>query len=125
MTYTANDQPREDFKNPSVARDELISICETAFIPQRHWLNRDSASAQMQLGEAYALLRAGCAYKILTADNQDDIYSSARCHSNDDTYWAEFEIEGFSYHEMGMYQYETFYLPTRKRLGTVSGEDWY
>lgn len=94
-------------------RDELISICEAAFVPQEHWSNRDTASAQRQLGEAYALLKAGCEFWIGPA-------------SNDQTLWVNIAFEGFAHKDYdGGLDTDHFYLPTRKRLEEANGTDWY
>lgn len=97
----------------STDRDELLSICEAAFVPQEHWSNRDSASAQRQLGEAYALLKAGCEYWI----GRD---TDAR------TIWVTIEYEGFAHKDYdGGLDTDHFYLPTRQRLADANGTDWY
>lgn len=57
-------------------REDLLALCERAFVPHDRWRNRDSSSAQRQLGEAYALLKAGC-----------DFYVSGK--SDTGTLWAD------------------------------------
>lgn len=52
-----------------LTREDLIAICERAIVPQDHWRNRDSASAQLGVGAALVLLKAGCKFVVLTADN--------------------------------------------------------
>jgi len=54
-------------------REELIALCEAALVPESEWRNRDSAGAQRQIGEAWALLRAGCPYRILPGTDDDTI----------------------------------------------------
>ena len=94
-------------------REELLAICEAGFVPQEHWSNRDTASAQRQLGEAYALLKAGCDYSIGS-------------DTNNRTIWAVITFEGFARKDYdGGLDTEHFYLPTRKRLADANGTDWY
>lgn len=99
-------------------REELIDICEKAFVKQEKWGNRDSASAMMQTGKAYALLKAGCEYSI---DDETD----------GETIWIQFYVHDFSWFEeggdtKGNKSHDTyFYLPTLKRLKEVRSGDWY
>lgn len=99
-------------------RDQLLAICRKASVPQEKWYNRDSAAAQMQLGQAYALLNAGCDYSV---------------RQERETYWVRIEYRGFDWFEGGFdphdrdsyLDHEEFYLPTRERLESNSGSDWY
>jgi hypothetical protein len=94
-------------------REDLLAICECAFVQQEHWYNRDSASAQRQLGEAYALLKAGCEFWI---GSDTDIR----------TIWVVITSEGFAHKDYdGGLDTEHFYLPTRERLAQSDGKDWY
>lgn len=98
-------------------REELITICEQSFVPQSKWFNRDSQSAQCQLGEAYALLKDGCDFIVLVNGN---------LKTDDRTIWIEIESEGFEHHDWGgSNEKETYYLPTQKRLDDQKGSDWY
>lgn len=102
-------------------RGELVAICTEGIVPQNRWRNRDSAAAQRQLGEARALLAAGCDYRVLDGDNP------ARMRTDDQTIWIEISYRGFNDFEYGegpSYD-DTFYLPTRKRLASNRGSDWY
>ena len=98
-------------------REELLSICERAFVPQRKWCDRDSAEAQKQLGWCYAWLKAGCDFNIV---------STKDLKTDDDTIWVNIVAEGFRYWDYGgIKDEETFYLPTEKRLKKSKGGDWY
>lgn len=100
-----------------ITREELIELCQDGIVPQRKWYNRDSAGAQRQLGEARALLSAGCEYRVLREGS---------LKSNDRTIWIEIESEGFAYHDYdGPLDRETYYIPTRKRLNENADSDWY
>ncbi|MFL0172458.1 hypothetical protein [Mycobacterium sp. SMC-13] len=100
-------------------REELLGICRDGFVPQEKWNDRDSARAQMQLGQAYALLSAGCDYSV---------------RPERETLWVRIEYRGFDWFEGG-YDYDEprdayldhneFYLPTRERLTQNAGSDWY
>lgn len=114
VTNTATAPPVDNPRYYAV--NELLNICKDASVPQPKWGNRDSASAQMQLGKAYALLAAGCDYFITEV--------------TDDTIWIVVEYQGFSWFEYGdeygrgPLDHERFYLPTRKRLTDAAGRDW-
>lgn len=106
-------------------REELIKICEQAFVPQNKWHNRDSSSAQIHLGECYALLKAGCHFEM----NQDGP------KPDDQTIWIQFFVKDFLWFE-GSQETEfgnksnsqedyLYYLPTQKRLDKANGQDWY
>jgi hypothetical protein len=49
-------------------RDELIELCEKSIVKESEWLNRDSASSQQQVGKLWALLKAGCEFKVESED---------------------------------------------------------
>jgi len=110
-------------------REKLIEICESAFVQQTNWRNRDSASAQIQLGQAFALLKAGCDFDIKYTKEKTG------CHTNEETIWIQFYVHDFSYFEYQMNEDPEyrgsdsndyhFYLPTRQRLDEVKGADWY
>lgn len=100
-------------------REELIAICEKSTIAEKDWRNRDSSDAQRQLGEAWALLKAGCDFYIRR---------SGDCASNESTIWIEIEFNGFNFFEYGSEsskESETYYLPTESRLESAKGKDWY
>jgi hypothetical protein len=106
-----------------MTREELVALCERGIVHQRKWCNRDSASAQSQLGECWALLKAGCDFDVCTRANQP---SQASCVTDDRTIWVEITVPGFSRFEGGVMDVETFYIPTEARLSQVGpGEDWY
>lgn len=93
-------------------RAALIAIAERAFVPEDRWCDRDSSAAQMQLGECYALLRAGCNILNVRRDR--------------DTVWVTIEYHGFDYFEgdgdgLGRTDDHPFYLPTPERLDQVAG----
>lgn len=100
-------------------RDELISICEQAIVPQHDWHNRDSQRSQAHVGKCWALLKANCNYRV--CDRLED----EPCRTDDKTIWLEVDSEGFQYYEIGELRTDTFYLPTPARLAAVAGKDWY
>lgn len=104
---------------PTYTREDLITICEQAVVPESKWLDRDSHRSQCKVGEAWALLKAGCDFKVL--------YSGV-CATDDKTIWIEIYAEDFNRFEWGREVdkwEETYYLPTRKRLEARPGQDWY
>jgi hypothetical protein len=99
-------------------RDRLIAICERAFVPEDKWHDRDSEKAQRQLGECYALLRAGCEVSI-------DEEQMAKGDFGGKTLWVSVRSKGFNFFEIGEMREETYYLPTEARLDEAAGGDWY
>ena len=109
-------------------REELIDICERAIVPEEKWRNRDSEKAHVQVGECWALLRAGCEFEVL--------YCPGGSTSTDhETIWLRTYSQGFNYFEGGWslddedprdyLRKELHYLPTPKRLDQANGGDWY
>lgn len=110
-------------------REQLIKICEQAFVPHKKWNNRDSAMSQESLGKAYAFLKTGCHFEIQTKNNTSE---GCACVTNERTIWIQFWVrdfmwfEGCDNDERGNENLDYhFYLPTQKRLDEVKGSDWY
>lgn len=117
VDYTAPPPPPP---KDSYDREELIEVCERAFVREAEWSDRDSARAQMQLGQAYALLKAGCNYFITKIERG--------------TIWVTITYKGFNWfegsldgpdHRDELKDDESFYLPTVERLDRANGGDWY
>jgi hypothetical protein len=110
-----------------ITREGLIALCEQGRVPQTEWMNRDTATAQRQMGEAWALLSAGCKYEILR--------EKGGMGSDDNIWWIRIWSEGFDFHEGGFgddpeerddaLDVENYYLPTAERLAKRAGKDWY
>ena len=104
-------------------REDLIKICEQAFVPENMWHDRDSESSQRKLGECYALLKAGCDFRV--------VYDDDLCGTDENTIWLYVYSNGFSWFEdWGEDRYLSkekhhYYLPTQKRLDEANGGDWY
>lgn len=110
----------DDAPETAAQRAELVSICEAAIVPMDHWHDRDSAQAHEGVGRAWAMLRAGAPFHVIT---EGDL-----CVTDDETIWVEIEWEDFNRFEWGDdvdRKSETFYLPTRARLERTLGHDWY
>ena len=99
-------------------REELIRLCEKAIVPCDKWSNRDSSDAIRQIGNTWALLKAGCPFKVLTEGN---------LKTDDRTIWVECTFTNFMGYECGVDDNakETNYIPTEKRLKEKKGSDWY
>ena len=98
-------------------RKELIEICELAIVQESAWCNRDSCSAQLNIGQAWAFLKAGVPYKILRKGN---------LQTNDYIIWLEFKPMDFGSFENGSrLGNEIAYLPTKQRMASANGGDWY
>lgn len=102
-------------------RSTLLSILDDAFVLERFWHDRDSASAQRQVGEAYQLLKSGCKYEVLYEKSNSGVCTDAK------TIWLKITFKGFNDFEYGSdaSKSEIFYMPTRKRLQLAAGKDWY
>lgn len=109
-------------------RNELISLCEKAIVPEEKWLNRDSASACKNIGTALAYLKAGCEFEVITEENEN---KNRGIITNEETIWVRIKIKGFSYFEniwdddYDFRDVDIFYIPTEKRLNNANGNDWY
>lgn len=103
------------------AREDLLAICERSFVAHAAWSNRDTADAQRQLGECYALLRAGCDFTVLRGP-----MGLHGLETDDQTVWVEITWKGFAVFDYdGDWDTETYYLPTVARLDLRNGGDWY
>jgi hypothetical protein len=110
-----------------VTREELIALCERARVPQAKWRNRDSAGAQRQIGEAWALLSASCDFEVL--------HEKGGLNSDANTWWIVISYEGFNFHESfsdldgddraDYLETDNAYIPTAARLDKAAGGDWY
>ena len=109
-------------------REDLLKICEQAFVSEDKWHDRDSERSQSQLGECYALLKDGCEFEV--------VYDDDICGTDEDTIWLYIYSKGFVYWEYcflddteeerkNRKEEKHFYLPTQKRLDESNGEDWY
>ena len=111
-----------DTKRGEYSRDDLIALCEDAIVPVAAWCDGDSARSHERLGTLWALLRAGCAFRVRDHD------ADGSCRTDEWTVWVDVVYPGFMAFECGRdenMEEETFYLPTRKRLEEADGRDWY
>lgn len=94
-------------------REQLLSLCESGFVPEERWSNRDSSSAHRQLGEAYALLKAGCDFTVYDQKHK--------------SWWVAIQFKGFDAFEYGEHHTtsESFYIPTAESIARADGGDWY
>jgi hypothetical protein len=108
--------PKTDY-----TREELIAICERAVVPVDRWDNRDTPSSQEGVGHCWALLRAGCAFRVLAG--------TERCSTDERTIWLAVMHPTFNTFELGEddagLDAATFYLPTPASLDAANGGDWY
>lgn len=94
-------------------REELVSLCERGVVPVEKWADRDSPSAQLQLGQAWALLKSGAEFTVTR-------------ESDPNTWWVVIDFpsfDSFEYDRSLYFQHERFYIPTETRLR--EGQDWY
>lgn len=114
-------------------REKLIEICDMAIVNKLKWSNRDTAQNMIDVGTCYALLKAGCKFEIKTRENSDK-YTS--CITDSKTIWIQFWVKDFrwfdwldaddkEYSDGRCHSDYFFYLPTKKRLESAKGEDWY
>lgn len=96
--------------------EAIVKLCERAFLPQEKWRDRDTSGCQRQLGELYAMARAGseCSIELGHRGRLLDV---------------TVKIRGFMYHECGaedgILEIETFYCPSLEWLEVCDGGDWY
>lgn len=117
--------PHIDSEEQASVRADLLAICERASVPQADWSNRDSYQCQFQMGECWALLKAGCDFVVHGPDGDPA--------SDDKTIWLTTYGEGFAFHEgyergdnrADYLDDELHYLPTAARLDALAGKDWY
>lgn len=103
-------------------REELIELCEKAIVSHDEWNNRDTSSAQSDIGSVWVFLKAGCDYRILHEGNTNDKY----CKTDTDTIWIQIAYSGFASFENGTEpEWETFFLPTPAKIEACGGLDWY
>lgn len=104
--------------SPTYTREALIDICERAIVPHDRWSNRDTPDAQKGVGEAWALLKAGCDFTV--------IYGDSSIGTDDRTIWLRIAHDSFVTFDYGGSQDdELIYLPTPKRIDANEGKDWY
>lgn len=104
----------ENFKATRIAIDraELLDLLMSSFVPASEWNNRDSSGAMAQIGELYAYIVAGCAYRAF--------------NDGGGTIWVHVAVPGFMWFEDGELSHEFGYVPTWERLEAVGeGKDWY
>lgn len=115
-------------------REELISICERAIVPQSKWENRDSEQAQAGVGRCWQLLKCGCEFEVLIGSKEQ----STLLATDENVIWLQFYVHNFAWFENDEdsrpakgYDIDStgeplnFYLPTEKALVNAKGKDWY
>lgn len=99
-----------------ITREHLLALCERGFVNEDHWHDRDSSRAHRQLGECYALLRAGCEFWV-----EPEVKHHA--------HWVHVHYYGFDSFEYGRNEVpkesDSFYVPTAESLAASAGRDWY
>lgn len=104
-------------------REELIEICEKAIVQEKDWHNRDTEQSQCNVGECWALLKAGCDFEV--------VYEDEMCATDETTIWLCVYSKGFMWFEDwgedrdNSKEKHRYYLPTPKRLEEANGKDWY
>jgi len=99
-------------------RQDLIDLCERGIVHENRWHDRDSQGAQVQLGKAWALLRAGCQF--------NDVSEDPDLGDHGGTIWIQVVSKGFNYFFWdGEMEEDLFYIPTEERLQKAGGRDWY
>ena len=100
------------------SRENLIMICERAVVPHKDWSDRDSYFAQIGVGQAWSLLKAGAPFEVMRGD--------FACSTDDQTIWIKITCKGFAAFDYGgADERKTYYLPTDARLTASEGGDWY
>ena len=89
-------------------REDLIRLCEDAVVPNNRWASADTYYAQAQLASLWLFLKAGCKFKLDEEENG--------------TVWV---VVTFYQPGTKLHITSDYYLPTRKRLNSANGKDWY
>lgn len=119
------EEPKAELGTPE-ERTDLIEICEAAIVPENDWHDRDSYGAQVQVGRLWALLRAGCDFRIHRPGDLDRGGRSLTPVSDGRTIWVTTWAEGFAHFDYGgRRESDLHYLPHRARLMAAEGKDWY
>lgn len=102
---------------PDHSREHLLKLCEKATVPVERWANRDTPSAQEQVGRCWVLLKAGCDFEVDAKE------------TNGETIWLSITAPTFNTFEYGddddFSESQLFYLPTEERLAEREDGDWY
>jgi hypothetical protein len=101
-------------------REELVELLNNAIVPVEKWRDRDTSAAQRQLGECYALVKAGCGFNVYRGNGHVHTRS---VH----TLEIVVSFPGFDSFEYGAgnNDIKTYYAPSPERLETSKGRDWY
>lgn len=111
-------------------REDLIKICELAIVNEKYWKDRDTESAQRNVGICWILLKCGCDFEV----QYDKEYDTDGCVTDEKIIWLYIYSKGFRYFEYSDGNEENdreykekiiLYLPTMKRLAEAKGKDWY
>jgi hypothetical protein len=103
-------------------REDLIALCERAIVAEENWGNEDTANAQKKIGACWALLKAGCDFRVISSNDGQSVATDER------TIWLDVFYSGFTTFEDGPdaeKEKEGFYIPTSESLKEANGEDWY
>ncbi len=64
-------------------REQLISICERCHIPESKWQDDYVRYLMLQAGQLYSLLKCGCEFTIITAENATTLEATEGNVSNE------------------------------------------
>lgn len=101
-----------------LSRDDLLEICRRSIVNVHRWGNTlDSGYAQTQIGRCWALLSAGCDFRIMTAQQGDpSVWCTQALRIGVE---VDVRIAG----TVDSCE-EVFLLPTRRVLNVANGGDW-
>jgi hypothetical protein len=107
------------------SREKLIEICEKSIVPLPEWGDRDTPSAQENVGLCWVLLKSGCDFSVLVEPEE----KGDRCVTDERSIWLRIRWPSFLDFECEKEgdpsNQELFYLPTERRLEKTQGGDWY
>jgi len=103
----------------------------------KKWHDRDSESAQANIGRVWQLLKCGCEFKVVVKDTDT---KDSRAVTDGETIWLLFWVHNFSWfenspHEEGENEHDGyerdssgewlhFYIPTISKIFKANGGDW-
>lgn len=129
-----------EYLKEDITREGLMQICKDAVVPFKKWNDRDSYRAQCTISDIHGLLSVGAEYELdlkdpdttwilfknLTSEQENNYDRYLLPTDSLDDYFKEFDGEMFDGGGIDVgTDYMKGYMPTRRRLSEVKGEDWY
>lgn len=104
---------------PENVRDKLIARCEESLVAMEVWRSRNSSSAMRNVGALWALLKAGCPFKLINprgyhGEEPGQVFFIRVYFRGNDLY----ETRG------RVVDSELYYLPSKEKIQHMPENDW-